>query len=286
MIAVVPNKTVPNKTTIKTATLLDAFDWNRFERVLVLSPHLDDAALSCGALLSMLRGLVSRLVVTINCANPSEQKSGRRRQGHASPQERRHADIAAMHAMDCDFVHLGFADCIYRRSPITGKLIYRDSRSHWQHPGVDDAAHIEELFLVLRRLCLNMGRFLLISPLGIGLHVDHTICAQLALRLTGRKTPLLFYEDFPYVVDPDVGGRADDGPELAAERLGLRLARRFVVPYATPVKTRFLSHYRSEIPLLFGDEARMRSMLALPRYEGQPSEIFWECRPSAEGKDR
>lgn len=43
-----------------------------------------------------------------------------------------------------------------------------------------------------------MGRVVIFSPMGIGFHVDHAICARVALRLADRRAPVLFYEDFPY----------------------------------------------------------------------------------------
>lgn len=262
---------------MKTSELLDAFDWSRFERVIVLSPHLDDAALSCGALLAMLRGLVSRLVVTVSCANPGPWRK-HQRLGYAPPADRRRSDIAAMHAIDCDFVHLGFADCVYRRSPTTGKLIYRGPRARWRPPAADDRAYIDELYLVLRRLCHGMGRFLLLSPMAIGAHVDHLICAKLALKLAGKDTPLLFYEDFPYVVVARMGQATAENPRQAAQRLDLELHQRFVVPYAVPVKARFLAQYETEIPVLFGDQQQMKEKLAFPVYHGRPAEVYWDAR--------
>ncbi len=52
---------------MRTVPLLDRLDWKDFERVVILSPHLDDAALSCGGLLHALQGRVSTLVVSICC---------------------------------------------------------------------------------------------------------------------------------------------------------------------------------------------------------------------------
>jgi LmbE family N-acetylglucosaminyl deacetylase len=270
---------------MKPGPILDAFDWESYERVVILSPHIDDAVLSCGALIRSLKGRVSRLVVTICCGNP---KSGefdtqnptriRQRKGYVSPAIRRREDIEAMHHLDCDFVHLGFADAIYRRSPTTGKLIYRQSRQKWSRPNIGDAAHVEELYLVLRRLCHNMGSILLFSPMGIGYHVDHTICAMTALRLTNRRVPIVFYEDFPYVVDEKVGSGDDDDPERALARLSCAPLQRFYAPLDTEQQAETLSFYSSQIPSLFGNGNRMRKALAARTYDGTPAEFLWRPR--------
>jgi LmbE family N-acetylglucosaminyl deacetylase len=278
---------------MKTYKLLERIDWANFERVVILSPHLDDAALSCGGLLHALRDRVSTLVVSICCgslrqatADGSSRLSSRR--GHASSHIRRIEDIAAMHSVDTDFVHLGFADGIYRRSPLTGRLIYRSSRERWTAPHIEDLAHIEELYLVLRRLCLDLGHILLISPMGIGHHVDHQITARVAMRMAASNAgaELLFYEDFPYVADPDMGGGGGDDPLQALIRLRLESARRLQLPVEVDAKMAVLEHYASQVPALFGDAERMRARIAGHCYEGTPAEIYWRPPPAARNKPR
>lgn len=267
-------------------TLLSNFDWASVERVVILSPHLDDAALSCGGLLHALRDTVSTLVVSISCgtvhvvaADGSRKVSSRK--GHVSARLRRREDIAAMHSVDTDFVHLSFPDGIFRRSPLTGRLIYRNARETWIAPRIDDVAHIEELYLVLRRLCLDLGRILLLSPMGIGHHVDHQIAAQVAVRMaaTNAGAELLFYEDFPYVAKPRVGRGDPDDPPKALGRLHLAPTQRFVVPVDSDAKMRLLQHYASQIAPLFGDDDGMRGCINSQMFQGQPCEYYWQALP-------
>jgi LmbE family N-acetylglucosaminyl deacetylase len=269
---------------MKTLPLLERFDWNEFERVVILSPHLDDAALSCGGLLHALQGRVSTLVVSICCgslrilhADGSSKISTRR--GHVSSRTRRREDIAAMHSVDTDFVHLSFADGVYRRSPLTGRLIYRNARERWVLPRIEDLAHIEELYLVLRRLCLDLGRILLLSPMGVGHHVDHQITAQVAVRMAAANAgaELLFYEDFPYVADPHMGRGDQDDPVQALTRLHLAAAQRLVMPVDVAAKMALLSHYASQVPALFGDDDGMRARIASHLYGPVPSEYYWQA---------
>lgn len=272
---------------MKTLPLLTHRDWKDFERVVILSPHLDDAALSCGGLLHALREHVSTLVVSISCgtlrvvgADGSAKVSSRR--GHVSSRTRRREDIAAMHSVDTDFVHLSFADGIYRRSPLTGRLIYRNERERWVAPRIEDMAHIEELYLVLRRLCLDLGQILLVSPMGIGNHVDHQIAAQVAVRMAASNAgaELLFYEDFPYVADSSLGRGDQDDPSKALSRLHLMPAQRFVVPVDVEAKMTLLQHYASQVVPLFGDDDGMRARIANQLHDAQPSEFYWRARPT------
>ncbi len=273
---------------MKSAPILDAIDWEKLERVVVLSPHIDDAALSCGALLDGLAERVSRLVITIGCGNPGSPETGRgvrQRKGFAPMAVRRREDIDAMNLLGCDYVHLGFQDGIYRRSPVTGDLIYRHARKKWSTPNVDDSGHIEELYLTLRRLCHNMGSILLLSPMGIGGHVDHFICAITAIRIANARVRLLFYEDFPYAVDGNVG-QGVGSPQEAMARLGREPDRRFFVPVNVERQARLLLAYATQIPSLFGDAKRMRSLLEARMHGSTPAEFFWSSRPAERSTTR
>lgn len=257
---------------MKTSPLADAIDLSRFERVIVLSPHLDDAALSCGGFLTSLVASSQGLVITLSSADPV-----RPRKGFASSAQRRLEDQRAMESIGCNFIHLGFSDAVYRRNPSTGDLIYLKPRGKWEHARYEDAGHIEEVWFVLRRLCLELGRVLVLAPMGVGFHVDHAICAQVSLRLARGRVQLLFYEDFPYVVSPQVGG-GHDRPEAALARLGLEPAERFSVSVDVESKARLIEAYASQVPALFGDGAGLRRTLAAHTHAGEPAEFFWRAR--------
>lgn len=266
---------------MKARALLDQLDFDAFERIVILSPHLDDAALSCGGLLHALQG-VATLVVTLCSGNPpalSTADGARKlppRRGHVSPRIRRSEDIAAMHAIDAAYVHLSFPDAIYRRSR-SGKLIYLSARERWVAPHADDAGYIEELYQLLRRICLDLGPILLVSPIGIGDHVDHQITARVALRLAADGAKLLFYEDFPYVANPESGRGNGDSPQAALARLGQAPAQRLVVPVDVEGKMRVLRHYVSQVPVLFGSDDGMRAAIIGYQHAGLPCECYWRA---------
>jgi LmbE family N-acetylglucosaminyl deacetylase len=271
---------------MKTGLCLDAFDWSLYERVIFLSPHLDDAVLSAAGLLVALRDRASRLVVTIACGNPTtpEGKASRVRRGHSPPAERRREDREAMRALGCHFLHLGFEDCVFRRSPITGDLIYKTARNKFTIAGPDDRTHVEELFLVLRRICYPSRRSLVVAPLGIGFHVDHLICAQVALRIA-PLSQLLFYEDVPYVFDPEAGKGDVDGPLSAMERLGLVPTQRLAMPFDPAEKVGLAGYYASQIPALFPGERGLEGTICSRTWNGKPSEFFWRAKQLSEGGD-
>lgn len=256
---------------MRTLLLSDALDLSQFERVIVLSPHLDDAALSCGALLAGLRGTTQGLVITIASADAQ-----RPRKGFASSATRRREDERAMGSIGCHYIHLGFADAVYRRNPATDALVYLHPRRKWQAPPQADATHIEELWLVLRRLVVGLGRVLLVAPMGIGFHVDHMICARVATRLAQDKVKLLFYEDFPYVASATVGG-GEDHPTHALGRLGLTPVERYAVPVDVDEKARLILAYTTQIAPLFGDEAGVRRALEQQRHRDRAVEFYWRA---------
>ena len=277
--------------TMDAEPLLKTLDWSTYEKAVVLSPHLDDAPLSCCGLISRLHDHVDCQVVTICAGNPApaptfsrSREDTRELLDETDPEseytrERRDEDIDAMERLGANFVHLGFEDAIYRRSPTSGERIYHSSREKWVSPRIDDARHIEELFLVLRQFCSNMGRVLLVSPMSIGYHMDHAITAHVAMRLEDESVDLLFYEDFPYVLDPpSIGKGLEDSPESALERMSRVPEGRYFVPVDVDHKAVVLDEYETQIPQLFGGLDDVRQALRDNELEGEPVEYFWTAK--------
>lgn len=254
--------------------VLGAFAWSEFDRLIVLSPHLDDAVLSCAGLLTALRDRVERLVVTICAGDPGDVAGT---SWLARPPVRRREDRAAMKALACPYLHLGFRDAVYRRSSAGAPLYPRGSFLGPVHR--DDEAHLVEVQRVLSRLCNGVGRVLVVSPLGVGGHVDHTLCARAACQLAGGDTQLLFYEEFPYSV-PGNRLTADRSQTPGAEEriaaLGKAPERRLLQPFDVDAKSAIVQHYATQIPMLFGDPTELRRVLAATATT--PAEIYWTVR--------
>ncbi len=142
------------------------------ERVVVLSPHLDDAVLSCAGAIRrhVLRGDCV-LVATIF----SEGANGSRR---------RDEDRAAVASLGADVVHLGLLDAPERLGiPRSHRALVEEARVREEDVSLARAAIVD----VVRDARIY-------APLGVGEHVDHRVLHAAACDLPG----VVFYEDRPY----------------------------------------------------------------------------------------
>ena len=149
------------------------------QRLLVISPHLDDAVLSCGLLIAAHPGTV---VCTVFTAPPTENVTTDwdRAAGFADAFEamrtRQEEDREALGLLSAKAVHLLFCDAQYHASPDQDTLI--------------DA--LSQAFSGTRPTVVLM-------PLGL-FHSDHVLVAGACLALMGRQpaTTFIAYEDVPY----------------------------------------------------------------------------------------
>ncbi|MCC8404469.1 PIG-L family deacetylase [Paraburkholderia sp. MMS20-SJTN17] len=154
-------------------------------RLLVISPHLDDAVLSCGLLIAAHPGTV---VCTVFTAPPPRNMTTDwdRASGFADAFEamraRRREDREALGLLSARPLHLPFRDAQYDASPDVGELSAALNRT------VSDT----------RPTCVMM-------PLGL-FHSDHVLVATACLALLQRQpaTTFVAYEDVPYRRIPGV----------------------------------------------------------------------------------
>lgn len=151
--------------------------------LLVISPHLDDAVLSCGELLSYS----DALVVTVFAGVPDGElpvtdydvRSGWKNARDAMI-GRRAEDARAMAVLNCGSVRFDFLDRQYGVEADSGELVDCIDQVMRESPVLDAV------------LC----------PLGL-LHGDHELvqrCVRAAMSRPGygrEKLPLLFYTDLP-----------------------------------------------------------------------------------------
>jgi LmbE family N-acetylglucosaminyl deacetylase len=170
-----------------------------------LSPHLDDAALSCGGAIARYSGANARvLVVTICTAVPAPERpfssfaQKLHRRWGLSPAEavsaRLHEDSLAMERLGADSYWAGMLDAIYRRPDR-----YHSEETLLGTPAPDDPL-LPALRTFIGQLRGRVGRATLYAPLGVGNHVDHQLIYAAALDVGGAA--VAFYEDFPYVAKP------------------------------------------------------------------------------------
>ena len=203
-------------------------------RCLVLSPHLDDAVLSCGALLRELARRCEITVLTLfteatdgphgraarsflrQCAHPDAATLFR---------ARRDEDRAVVEALGARPEHLGITDALFRRRELPAALApvarlvpelahryptYRFDIARGRVSRGDRSLRAD----LATRLAARAGEAdLLLCPLGVGRHVDHLLTRDLGLAWPGT---VVWFSDLPYALehapDPAFVRRADLRP--------------------------------------------------------------------------
>lgn len=184
-----------------------------FYDAIYLSPHLDDAVLSCGGQIYQLtQAGRSALIVSIMAGDaPSTGLSDFARGLHDrwelaqdASSARRDEDVAASQMLGVDYHHLDLLDCIYRRHPVSGVALYDSEESLFGQLHPAEEALADRLAGVLAHLPEGHRVF---APLTAGHHVDHQLTRLAAERwLRGRD--LFYYEEYPYAL---TAGAMPDG---------------------------------------------------------------------------
>lgn len=169
-----------------------------------LSPHLDDAALSCGgAIAAQLAAGERVLVVTISTASPppagpfsalaQELHSNWGLAADQAVAARLVEEREAMQRLGVDYYWLGRLDAIYRYPEA-----YHTREALFSSPAPNDPLFIDlhTFFGALRERVPGATFY---APLGVGSHVDHLLthaASRIALGAAVR-----FYEDLPYAAN-------------------------------------------------------------------------------------
>ncbi len=171
-----------------------------------LSPHLDDAVLSCGGMIYELTRTGHYVEVwTVFAGDPPAGSrppfalslEERWQNGPQAVAARRLEDAAACAHIGASAVHFDLPDCIYRRLP-DGQPLINSEDDLWQPIPEGEYPRVVELTSQLEtRLTEN---YQLAAPLGMGGHIDHRIVRAAVLRL---KKQVHFYPDYPYAARPD-----------------------------------------------------------------------------------
>jgi LmbE family N-acetylglucosaminyl deacetylase len=173
---------------------------------LFLSPHFDDAALSCGGQIAALTRQGTRVVIyTVMAGEPppgfqhtafTKELEERWQLGESPIQGRRAEDLAAAKVLGAEAEFGPYADCVYRIDPETGKALYPDVESIFGEIHPDDTVNRTALAMSFK---LQPGD-VIHAPLGVGHHVDHQLVRDMALALEEiyPDSPIFFYEEYPY----------------------------------------------------------------------------------------
>jgi LmbE family N-acetylglucosaminyl deacetylase len=169
-----------------------------------LSPHFDDAALSCGGLIweQVQAGEAAHIwTICAGAPDPSQPFSPFAQSLHerwgTGPEAvgaRRVEDIASCRVLGATYRHLPVFDCVYR-SDVQGQHYYasEEALNGPLHP--DEAAQAAQISGILPEILPADAQ--VVCPLSLGDHVDHQL-TRLAAEQSGCR--LWYYADYPYVL--------------------------------------------------------------------------------------
>lgn len=257
--------------------------------LLVVSPHFDDAALSCGGAIERATRRGEQVTVVTVCAAPPAGSlsdyaaSLHRRWGAPAGSEQQDAlamvrrrqaeDVAALAILGATGRYLDVPDCIYRRDPIGGWL-YESDPAIFGPVAADDAATADDIARQLQALPGLAPDTRMLVPLGVGHHVDHQLARRAAERVAARLgCQPVYYEDYPYAGDASALQAT-----LAAEK-GLTPLVIALDEGALTAKIEAIQAYASQIGSFWPDAAAMAEavrVVAWRRGDGAvPAERWW-----------
>jgi LmbE family N-acetylglucosaminyl deacetylase len=225
-------------------------------RWIYISPHFDDAVLSCGGLIwEQTHSGIPVEIWTVTAGEPPPGPvSDLIARDHAkwntgTPQEtvalRRIEDQNAARCVGATVRHLKIVDALYRRTD-TGSLLYTQKVFTPIHPR--DTGIVEE---VTRQIAENLVQYdTIVCPLAIGNHVDHLITRQ-AVEKLGR--PLWYYAEIPYVLQNET--------ELGPATVNMKGKTFFISAPGLAAWQKGIAAHASQISSLFEDIQDMRTQI-------------------------
>lgn len=158
---------------------------------LILSPHLDDAVLSCGATIHKWVSEGKKVTVVSVFTSPG----GEGGKSSALYEKRRNNDTKAAVILGFSAVHLGFSD-----APFRDKGLHSFSSLLFHHG--EDGVYVNEISQVIESEIRRLKPECMLIPLGVGGHIDHNLVFRAGLGFHDRVETLAFYEDIPYALVP------------------------------------------------------------------------------------
>jgi LmbE family N-acetylglucosaminyl deacetylase len=247
---------------------------------LFVSPHLDDAVLSCGGFIHQLRQQgESSVILTVMAGDPPDPLPdtplvwglhARWEVGENPVAVRRAEDQTAARILGAQAAFLSIPDCIYRTAD--GVALYPNGDDDIFGPiHPDDPARSA---LEATESAYFDQNAVLYAPLGIGCHVDHQLVREWILeRSAGRTVTTRFYEDYPYCEDESATRQALDHFPIALEPELIPLAREDFTAKCTAIAA-----YHSQISTFWGSLDEMRDRIRqhlLKTGDGRLAERYW-----------
>ncbi|MCE5207729.1 MAG: PIG-L family deacetylase [Chloroflexi bacterium] len=210
-----------------------------------LSPHLDDAVLSCGGLI--WQQIQNGFHIEIWTIFAGDQPAGdltpfaqslhdRWQSGQNSAATRRLEDAKACRILKAEYRHFDYPDCIYRLDD-TGQAVISREEDLFQPEYKGETALAQNL---AERLARELPQeTVLVIPYGFGAHIDHQLVRHSAEMLRHCKW---LYADYPY--SAVVAGNLlkwlnlpGNSYQLPIDKIGLNKWQEAVAAYATQLNT-------------------------------------------------
>ncbi len=220
-----------------------------------LSPHFDDAALSCGGLISFLADKTDVTVITVftKGGKPPYTLSAKKALQDSEESDaallyskRKEEDNIAFSSLGVKTVLLGEKEALYRKKESVGGItallgkvlpecthLYPTYRFHIATGTIhaEDHQRIKRIKRKLNQILPTDA--LLFAPIGIGNHVDHVVTKTVALK----RPKTVFWYDQPYY--------SREHP------LQPRPVKAVPFVFDKKKKRKLIHHYQSQVPLLF-----------------------------------
>jgi len=224
-------------------------------RWIYISPHLDDAILSCGGLIWELTRAGTQVEICTVCAGDppegplspfAEVLHAEWGTGVETTSLRREEDKAACRAVGARYRHLSIPDCIYR-SAQDGTWLYNPNTLMGEiHPADLPLVETVRTFLAASLKPEDC----LVCPLTVGGHADHRLTRAAA---EGLGRPLRYYSDIPYLLD--------NASALEMFTSGMQAEVRLVSEAGLRAWQEGITAYASQIGMLFENPEKMRVMI-------------------------
>ena len=221
-------------------------------RWIYISPHLDDAILSCGGLIhKQSESRINVEVWTICAGDPPEGRLSpfaiEQHDGYPSGEEylqnRRSEDIHACQLVGARHRHLPFQDCIFRQSA-DGGWLYASEEAIFGDMSSDDEPTMITITEYLKTILRPTD--IVVSPMAVGNHVDHQIVRK---ALDELNHPVRFYADIPYAIR-----HKEDFFRISKDYINEphKLAENNISCWQEAIRA-----YSSQIKVLFGNSEKM-----------------------------
>lgn len=221
------------------------FIWSQLnkKKYYFISPHLDDAILSAGALIYELKNLGKVKIITVftkaakkitnsiqkftqscNCSNSNELFLNREIE-----------DKKLCQYLKINDLHLGFTDALWRNSyNLMEDLFLKKINS------TNEEQNLETMIIDKLKKTINNNKDVAIfAPLSIGNHIDHRIINKIC---KDNFTNVIYWEDYPYNLKTNLSAEFIKRNKLSCFEYNKNLF----------IKKKLIKFYKSQISNLFG----------------------------------